>query len=146
VQARYGYTITEQVEQVPDVPNNRSNGSAILNVAFPGGFSTRGLAFWQRTHGGLRFPCEVMDPPTEPDPHEPPFPPCPNEGPIDDVRMTEFHRMLRDNYLHLGWGLSYALGSWALSGEYLWTARGSNSHDIRVLSITAGRGFELRRR
>jgi hypothetical protein len=74
------------------------------------------------THGGLRFPAEVVDP-------------------AYPERITEFHRMLRDNYLHVGAGVTYGRDVWQFSGSALWTAKGSNSHDIHVISFTVGRLF-----
>jgi hypothetical protein len=121
VQAGYMYTM---VGRVLDVPNNRSNGSAQAALTFPRGFSAQAIFSWQRTHGGLRFPQEVV------------VPGIPE-------RLTEFHRMLRDNYLHAGGGVSYSRGAWDVSGSVLVTARGSNSHDIRVYSVTVGRSFEV---
>jgi hypothetical protein len=121
VQAGYRYTI---VGRVLDVPNNRSNGSVEASYALPRGLSTDAIFSWQRTHGGLRFPDEVNVP----------------EIP---ARLTEFHRMLRDNYLHVGAGLSYSRGAWDVSGSFLVTARGSNSHDIHVFTVTVGRLFEI---
>jgi hypothetical protein len=123
VQAGYRYTF---VGKDLGIPNNRSNGSTQASFAFPRGYSVRGIVNWQRTHGGLRFPSEV-DVPGAPE------------------RLTEFHRMLRDNYLHVGGGLSYSRGAWDLSGTVLLTARGSNSHDVRVYSFTIGRLFEIHR-
>jgi hypothetical protein len=61
-------------------------------------------------------------------------------------RLTEFHRMLRDNYLHTGAGMSVSTGAWDISASFLLTARGSNSHDIHVFSVTAGRSFEIHKR
>ena len=123
VEAGYGYTFAERTL---DVPNNRSNGSAQVGFALAGGLSTRAIVSWQRTHGGLRFPAEVNVP----------------EIP---ERLTEFHRMLRDNYLHTGAGISYSRGLWDFSASALFTARGSNSHDVHVFSVTAGRAFEIGR-
>ncbi len=119
VQAGYRYTIAEEFI---GVPNNRSNGSAQAGFLLPRGFSTRAVVTWQRTHGGLRFPSEVRG-----------FP----------ERLTEYHRMLRDNYLHVGGGISYTWGPWDASGSFLLTARGSNSHDVQVFSFTIGRLFEI---
>ena len=124
VQAGYRYTM---VKRVLDVPNNRSNGSVHASYALPGGLSARAIFSWQRTHGGLRFPDEV-------------------NVPGIPERLTEFHRMLRDNYLHAGAGVSYSRGAWDLSGSFLVTARGSNSHDIHVFTVTLGRLFEIRPR
>jgi hypothetical protein len=77
---------------------------------------------WQRTHGGLRFPAEVQ-----------PFP----------ERWTEFHRLLRDNYLQAGAGVGYAWRDWDLSASYLRVVRGTNSHDVHVFTVTLGRQFEI---
>jgi hypothetical protein len=121
VQAGYRYTI---VERVLDVSNNRSNGLAQAAFALSNGFSTRAIVSWQRSHGGLRMPADVIDP-------------------QHPERLTEFHRMLRDNYLHTGVGVSFSRGSWDVSGSVLVTARGSNSHDVRVFSVTVGRLFEF---
>jgi hypothetical protein len=123
VQAGYRYSF---VEQSLDVPNNRSNGLAQAAFAFPSGFSARGVFSWQRTHGGLRVP-EFIDP----------------SNPQYPELQKEFHRMLRDNYLHIGAGAAYVWGSWDISGSFLLTAKGSNSHDVRVYSVTVGRSFEI---
>jgi hypothetical protein len=122
VQASYLYTM---VPRVLDIPNNRSNGSLEGAWAFRR-VSLRGILAWQRTHGGLRFPAEV-------------------NVPGAPERLTEFHRMLRDNYLHAGAGLSFSRGAWDVSASVLATARGSNSHDIHVFSLTIGRLFEINR-
>lgn len=121
VQGAYRYTI---VRRVLEIPNNRSNGSLQAGMAFPRGFSARSIVSWQRTHGGLRFPAEVNVP----------------EAP---ERLSEFHRILRDNYLHAGGGVSYSRGVWDLAGSFLLTARGTNAHDIHVFTFTLSRAFEL---
>jgi hypothetical protein len=123
LQAGYQYTM---VGRVLDVPNNRSDGSVEAAMAFPRGFSTSAIVNWQRTHGGLRFPVDVRDAGIP-------------------ARLTEFHRLLRDNYLHVGGSASYARGPWQISAEALVTARGSNAHDVHVLSIAVGRLFEIGR-
>jgi len=119
VQARYAYTM---VRQVLEVPNNRSNGAVEGAFEVMPRLSARGMMSWQVTHGGLRFPAEVVDP-------------------AYPERITEFHRMLRDNYLHVGAGVTYGRDVWQFSGSALWTAKGSNSHDIHVISFTVGRLF-----
>ena len=121
LQAGYRYSF---VEQVMDIPNNRSNGAVQAGFTFARGFSTRAVFSWQRTHGGLRMPAEVVVPETP-------------------ELLTEYHRMLRDNYLHVGGGLSYSRGLWEVSGSVLVTARGSNSHDVHVFSVTVGRLFDI---
>jgi len=124
VEAGYEYTI---VPRVLDVPNNRSGGAVVGSIALPHRLTAQGIVSWQRTHGGLRFPDEVV---------------------VPDIpeRLTEFHRMLRDNYLHTGAGVGFSTGSWDISASFLVTARGSNSHDIHVFSVTTGRSFEIHKR
>jgi hypothetical protein len=119
VQAGYAYTI---VPRVLNVPNNRSDGAFEGDFAVTRHLSIGGLVSWQRTHGGLRFPYDVI---------------------VADVPelQTEFHRMLRDNYLHTGASVSYGRGRWQFSASALLTAAGSNSHDVRVFSMTVGRLF-----
>ena len=130
LEGHYEYTI---VPRVLNVPNNRSDGSAIGNVALTRAVSLQGILTWQRTHGGLRFPDDVCDAVCRQDP----------ANALHPELLTEFHRMLRDNYLHTGAGVTLSTGSWDLSASFLVTARGSNSHDIHVFSVTAGRSFEI---
>jgi hypothetical protein len=133
LQADYEYTV---VRRVLDIPNNRSNGSASGSIALTRAVAVQGILTWQRTHGGLRFPDDVCDAICMQDPAHAPQP----------ERLTEFHRMLRDNYLHTGAGMSVSTGAWDISASFLLTARGSNSHDIHVFSVTAGRSFEIHKR
>lgn len=119
VQGRYSYAV---VERVLDIPNNRSNASIEGAFSFTRHLSARGILTWQRTHGGLRFPFEV-------------------EGFPD--RIVEFHRMLRDNYVQVGGGMSYSWRQWDLSASYLAAASGTNSHDVHVLTVNVGWLFEV---
>jgi len=78
----------------------------------------------QRTHGGLRFPQDVE-----------PFP----------ERYPEFHRLLQDNYFQAGAGVSYAWSDWDLSFSFLKTVSGTNTHNVHVYTLTAGRAFRIGR-
>jgi hypothetical protein len=78
----------------------------------------------QRTHGGLRFPDDVA-----------PFP----------ERYSEFHRLLQDNYFEAGAGVSYAWGDWDLSFSAIKTVSGTNTHNVHVYTMTAGRAFRIGR-
>ena len=77
----------------------------------------------QRTHGGLRFPVDIE-----------PFP----------ERYSEFHRLLQDNYFQAGGGVSYAWGDWDLSFSFVRTLSGTNTHNVHVYTMTAGRSFRIR--
>jgi hypothetical protein len=118
---RYSYTI---VERALNIRHNRSNARLTPTYNLPKGIGAHAILSWQRTHGGLRFPDDVE-----------PFP----------ERYTEFHRLLRDNYFHAGAGVSYSWREWEFSGSFLRTVSGSNTHDIHVYTVTAGRQFRLRR-
>jgi len=120
VEASYSYTA---VPKVLDLSSNRSNGSVALSYTMRLGLSASAIASWQRTHGGFRgFELEGF-----PD------------------RLAEFQRLMRDNYLHTGASVSFARGAWAVSGSFLRTARGTNTHDVNVYSATVSKLFEFRR-
>ena len=121
VEGGYRYAI---VEQPLDISHNRSNAHIEVDYGFPRHFTWHGVAAWQRTHGGLRIPQDVE-----------PYP----------ERYTEYHRLVRDNYLHMGGGVSYRLQDWELSGRVLLAVSGYQTHDIHVYSFTAGRAFRFRR-
>src|SRR5262249_54121430 len=66
VTGRYSYAI---VEQVLDIPNNRSNVDFEGAFAVTRKFSARALTAWQHTHGGLRGgPVPGVPPPSPPSP------------------------------------------------------------------------------
>jgi hypothetical protein len=117
----YGYSI---VEKSQDIAHNRSNAHIDVDYGFKRHFVGHGVVSWQRTHGGLRIPYDV----------EP-----------NSELYTEFHRLVRDNYVHLGGGLSYRLQQWELSGRYLQAVSGYQTHRIHVYSFTAGRAFRFGR-
>jgi hypothetical protein len=117
VDGAYDYTAAERVL---DIAHNRSNVRFHAGYRFPKGLGGHAILSAQRTHGGLRFPDDVA-----------PFP----------ERYTEFHRLLRDNYLQAGAGLSYAIRDWDLSFLMLGTISGTNTHDVHVYTLTAGRSF-----
>ena len=116
VQGRYSYAV---VQRAIGIAHNRSNGAFEGDYLVTRHLSARGILSWQVTHGGLRF----QDVPTFPD------------------RITEFHRLLRDNYLQVGGGASYTWHQWDVSGAYFTTVRGSNTHAVRLYNISVGRSF-----
>jgi hypothetical protein len=117
MQASYSYAV---VSRVLDISHNRSNGAFEADYFLARHLSVRGLSSWQVTHGGLRFPADVRG-----------FP----------DRILEFHRLLRDNYLQVGGGLSYFWHEWDVSASYTTAVSGSNSHTVRVISLSAGKRF-----
>lgn len=121
VEGHYGYTV---VERVLGISHNRSNTRFAADYRFRNRLGAHGILLTQRTHGGVRFPQEVE-----------PFPP----------RYTEFHRLLRDNYLQGGAGVSYTWRDWDLSMSLLRTISGTNTHDVHVYTATAGRSFRMHR-
>ena len=118
----YRYAI---VEQSLDISHNRSNAHIDVDYRFLRHFIGHGVVSWQRTHGGLRIPYDIE-----------PYPEL----------HTEFHRLVRDNYVHLGGGLTYRLREWELSGRYLQAVSGYQTHRIHVYSFTVSRAFRFGRR
>lgn len=121
LEGHYGYSI---VERVLGISHNRSNTRIVAGYRIRNRLGAHGMLLAQRTHGGLRFPEDVE-----------PFPP----------RYTEFHRLLRDNYLQGGAGVSYRWRDWDLSMSLLRTISGTNTHDVHVYTATAGRSFRMHR-
>jgi hypothetical protein len=128
VQGRYSYAI---VEQVLDIPNNRSNASLEGAYAFTRRFSARGVASWQRTHGGLRLgsaPPATLE--------------FPGEVNTQD-RLEQHDRLLRDNYFHAGAGAAYSFPALDLFASYTEYVSGTDSHAGRVFSVGVSWPFEL---
>jgi hypothetical protein len=121
VDGHYGYTI---VERALDISHNRSNARLHAGYTLPSHLGAHLLLSWQRTHGGLRFPTDVE-----------PYP----------ERWTEFHRLLQDNYFQAGGGVSYTVREWDFSLSFLKAISGSNTHEVHVYTVTAGRSFRFPR-
>jgi len=119
-----GHYLFSLVERSLDISHNRSNARIEPGFDFGSHWTAQMILSWQRTHGGLRFPYDVDNYPE---------------------RYTEFHRLLRDNYFQMGAGVSYQWGEWSLSGAFLRTVSGTNTHDVHVYTVSAGRAFRLRR-
>jgi hypothetical protein len=119
IQGRYSYAI---VERVLEVPNNRSNVGIDGNFLITRRLSTRGFAAWQRTHGGLRMPFDVV---------------------VSEERIVQHDRLLRDNYWHLGAGGSYSFSRFDVFATYVHFVRGTNSHAGRTFTTGLSVPFEL---
>jgi hypothetical protein len=121
VQGRYSYAF---VEDVLDVPDDRSNFSMEVALQALEKLSVQVGVWGQVTHGGLR----TLD--------ERP----PDEGyPWGEITTAElFHehdRLMRDDYWHLGASLSYELSRADLFVSYLEFLGGSDTHDGRALTF-----------
>jgi hypothetical protein len=128
VQGRYSYAF---VEKVLDVPNNRSNASVEGGFLLSRKLSIRGLASWQRTHGGLRagsLPPSVF----------------PVPGDITTPELIAQHdRLLRDNNWHAGGGVSYSLARMDLFASYISFVGGTDTHAGHAFTTGISWPFEL---
>jgi len=85
VQGRYSYTF---VQRDLNVPLNKSNGLVEAGYSFTSSLAVRGLATWQKTHGGLNgFP----------------------EFQFSEDLLQNHDRLLRDNHWSAGAGVVYSL-------------------------------------
>jgi len=126
---RYQYAI---VEDVLDVPNNRSNWSVGASVAATTRLAVRVSAQWQHTHGGLRFGSVSGVP----------FPPF---GEFDTPELIRQHdRLLRDNNWRIGAGLSYALPAVDVFVSYLHFMGGTDTHLGRAVTTGISVPFRWR--
>lgn len=131
VTGRYQYAAVQDVSAVPDVANNRSNWAAGLAVAISPRLSIRAGVSGQRTHGGLRFGSLT-------DPSLPP----PGEA-AGLSRFEQHDRLLRNNFLHVGGGLSLALPRVDLFVAFDHFVAGTDTHAGRA--VTTGVSWPFRR-
>lgn len=121
IQGGYSYAF---VEKAMGIPSNRSNGHMGANYLIKGRLALRGQAFWQRTHGGLRF--------GSPPPADLPFP-----GEVDTPdRLYQHDRVMRDNYWHAGGGLGYSFRQFDVFATYIAFVAGTDTHAGRALTIS----------
>jgi hypothetical protein len=113
IQGGYSYAF---VEKVMGISTNRSNARMEVDHLIKGKLVTRGEAFWQRTHGGLRF--------GSPQPPGPIFP-----GEVNTPELLYQHdRLLRDNYWHAGGGLAYSFPQFDVFATYIAFVGGADTH------------------
>lgn len=117
LQGRYSYAF---VERVLDIPNNRSN--FVLQAGFQATrrLALRGLAIWQRTHGGLRVPED-----------------------INLENAPQHDRLLRDNHFRAGAGVSYQLAQVDVYASYIEFVSGANTHSGRAFTVGVSLPFEF---
>lgn len=127
VQARYSYAI---VEQVLDIPHNRSSATAEVGYLATRRLALRGLVSWQRTHGGLRFgglPSSDL-----------PFP-----GEVNTPQRFEEHdRLLRDNHWRVGGGALYSFSRFDVFGSLIVFISGTDTHAGRAWTFGTTWHFE----
>ncbi len=129
VEGRYSYAF---VERVIDIPNNRSNASVEgTYLLLKRKLAARGIASWQRTHGGLLF--------GSPPPASLVFP-----GEVNmPERLLQHDRLLRDNYFHAGGGLSYSFPRIDVFLSYIAFVSGTDTHAGRALTLGVSWPFEF---
>jgi hypothetical protein len=131
LQGRYSYAF---VEQVLDIPNNRSNATVEGGFLITRRLAARGLLLWQHVHGGLRFGGSGSS--------ALPFP-----GDVNTPeRMFDHDRLLRDNNWRLGAVIAYSLQKIDVFGSYVEFVRGTDSHAGRAFTAGISWPFELGRR
>jgi hypothetical protein len=128
VQGRYSYAF---VERVIGIPNNRSNASVEAAFLLTRKLAARGLVAWQHTHGGLRF--------GSPPPASLLFP-----GEVNTPeRLVQHDRLMRDNYWHVGGGVSYSFSRMDVFASYIAFVGGTDTHAGGVLTVGISWPFEL---
>jgi hypothetical protein len=115
ISTRYSYAV---VEQVADLPNNRSNIAFEVGVLPTRRISTRAILSWQRSHGGLRS--------TE----------------ITEETFLLFDRLLKDNNFHIGGGIAYSLPRFDVFASFTHYASGTDTHAGRALTFGVSVPFE----
>jgi len=111
VEGRYSYAIVENVEQFG---LNRSNADWEFGHYVSPRLSLRFTGAWQHTYSGVRYPL--------------------------DSGIPDFHelhdRAAKSSFVRFGGGLSFSFTRWFdLHADYGNTARGSNTHGSRGLSL-----------
>lgn len=128
VQGGYSYAF---VEKVMGISTNRSNARAGVTYLIKGRLAVRGQAFWQRTHGGLRF--------GSPPPADLLFP-----GEVDSPDLLYQHdRVMRDNYWHAGGGLAYSFRQFDVFATCIAFVGGTDTHAGSALTISVVVPFRL---
>lgn len=121
VEGGYSYAF---VEKVMGISTNRSNARVEADYSIKRKLLVRGQAFWQRTHGGLRF--------GSPTSADLPFP-----GEVNTPELLYQHdRLLRDNYWHAGGGLAYSFPHVDVFATYIAFIAGTDTHAGRALTIS----------
>ena len=116
VSGRYSYAF---VEEVVDLPNNRSNFGIEAGFLATRKMATRVAFSWQRSHGGLR-----------------------SSDPFTEEQYQQYDRIIKDNNFHVTGGLSYSLPKVDLFAFYVHYAGGTDTHAGRAINIGISVPFE----
>jgi hypothetical protein len=128
VQVGYTYSF---VEEVLDIPNNRSNGFVELGYSLTRQLYIRAAGYWQQTHGGLRLGSVTGNP----------FPP---PGEVTNPELFGQHdRLLRDNYWRAGGGLSYSAGPFDIYASISKYVSGTDTHNGQAYTLGVTWYFDL---
>jgi hypothetical protein len=117
ISGRYSYAI---VEEVLDLPNNRSNIALEADVLVTRKLVARGGVSWQRSHGGLR-----------------------SDEILTEEQYSQYDRLLKDNNFHINGGVSYSLPRVDVFASYVHYAAGTDTHVGHA--ITAGLSIPFER-
>jgi hypothetical protein len=129
VQGGYSHAF---VEKAMGISSRRSNARVAGDYVIKRRLQVRGQAFWQRTHGGLRF--------GSPPPADPVFP-----GEVNTPDLLYQHdRVMRDNYWHTGGGVAYSFSRVDVFATFIAFVGGSDTHAGRALTISFVFPFRLR--
>jgi hypothetical protein len=117
VAGRYSYAF---VEEVLDLPNDRSNAAISLGYLFTRRLSASLDFYWQRSHGGLKS--------TE-------F--------VTDEQWLQFDRILKDNSFHVGGTVSYSFARVDAFVSYTEFVSGTDTHVGRAITIGFSTPFQF---
>lgn len=129
--SRYQYAFVEDVATLPEVANNRSNGSLTASYLVSERLAVRGGVSWQRTHGGLRYGSPLPDAAVPP----------PGDATTAE-RVKQHDRLLRNHYWHLGAGATYSLERMDLFVSYLYFLSGTDTHAGKALTLGVSVPFQ----
>ena len=120
VSGRYSYAF---VEQVLDLPNNRSNG--YLSVGYLFGQRLAGSLdfYWQHSHGGLTNDDFFAG--------------------VPDEVFIQFDRILKDNSFHIGGSVAYSFTNLDLFANYIAFVDGTDTHLGRSVTVGISYPFQL---
>ncbi len=119
-QLRYTYAFVEQVE---DIPHDRSNINLELGVFITRNWNVSAFGAWQQTHGGIDLPIR---------PSNPLFP--------------EHDRIGDDEYFNVGLGMGYSITQeWSGFVTYMHGESGQNGHKLNQ-GLTIGFAYGYRPR
>jgi hypothetical protein len=130
VSGGYAY---ELVERVLGIPNNRSTASVGASYLVRRRLSAHGEVIWQRTHGGLRVGAPL------------PFDLSPPGDVNTPERLAQHDRMLRDNNMRAGGGVTYELPRFDVFVSYLAFVSGTDTHAGRAVNAGITWPFEIHR-